>query len=552
MDDCTLYATSQSTAVAMLRYYTREASQVPYVSLKKCGITNISELLSAFTQLPNMLSLDLSDNNIISLPQGTDLAACMPQLRSLDLSNNPLELSESVLITLQHLRELRVLRLSLPSNSRVNVWIAESLPQLQILNGVKVHRSNVVKGNLVTLPNIKMERYVCSEETPCDDGNSKRMILQNPSVIKEKNLILNTLKLIDYSTKLHKPSEETSTTTTREVSFLQQTEHPQLSLLSVLRIIQRMAWSKQRREEERRRQNLLYTQSEKSYPYHYYYETMIQYMFVFFGEQYSTSSDAEIVEHIMGFIRSLHYYVEVEKCIEAYVFLQILHNRIEESYWLFFESLSSMMSDLLEHIVSSDSLDLNLTVLQSDINREDKQNNSWIHHCAHHGFLSKEHVFRIVDALIPLSQRDSLLHIDLVEAVVNLLSVSDNNNNNNNDNNNIRLEGLQSTTVTAGCLLRCLCEVFVKHHERSIQPIVEAFYTIIDSSSNEEDSIGIINMAQLRDLLQCMGSPLAASSEFFMRVHISTNGPLEDAPITFSAVVEAVRYFVRGSPSFSE
>ncbi|KEG10902.1 hypothetical protein DQ04_03171060 [Trypanosoma grayi] len=615
-----------STSDIMLSNHRSATVNTPYVCLKGCGITRLDTLLSSFAQLRHMLSLDLSDNYISCLPFGDDLAACMPQLRSLDLSGNPLKLCHEVIESLRHLRELHSLRLSLPDAGAV-LWLSQSLPQLRVINGVEVVSSSgsgeigaaeAVDFSPVVPPagfserllgnwdvegtplniycrlrrSIRTLRWMhdaSSDEAEADKEkvyaafNAMQAAQHVSSIVPTapaphkaeqqlfKHLFLEAVKTTEMATcagsndpqrlkgllgttahvmqelygcytrlapPLGMPENQNQKTKfqkqLRNVTTMPETEsgfinmkQQRLSLLSLLSLVQKMVRRKQCRETELRR----------GIPWNgcCYYETMQRHMFFFFAEQYPRATEVEISAHITEFTDTLHYYANVEKCVEAYVFAQVLDNKIEESYWSVFESLCTTISDVIKRVALPDFAERDVDrARDTQLGKYDRYEwqEMWLRHCAHHGFLSKEHVFCIIDTLIPETHRNTTLHIDLVETAASLIAAT------GKDNGK---DGYQGPIVSVGCLLCSLSRVFVKHHEHSIYPIVQAFHTVSDM-----ESAGIVTVGQLRDLLQLLDSPVAVTPNLFEQMQSAASGTLSDAPLTFSAVVEATRRLVRG------
>jgi len=100
-------------------------------------ITSYSELEEINTILPilsdfvNLQILDLSDNELKSLPLDLSSLTC---LHSLDITNNPFESLVEVASSLQTLPLLRSLSINLQTNEEVEL-ILTSLPKLELLNG---------------------------------------------------------------------------------------------------------------------------------------------------------------------------------------------------------------------------------------------------------------------------------------------------------------------------------------------------------------------------------------------------------------------------------
>ncbi|KAL0214318.1 hypothetical protein P9112_006502 [Eukaryota sp. TZLM1-RC] len=105
------------------------------VDLSNCDIKGVGPLTSLLGQFTSLTHLVLSNNHVSSLPE--DLSHCLPHLRTLDISYNPIENVHSVLPGLQSLPKLRHLFINLPDEEQEDEVIV-TLIYLRTFNNVQL------------------------------------------------------------------------------------------------------------------------------------------------------------------------------------------------------------------------------------------------------------------------------------------------------------------------------------------------------------------------------------------------------------------------------
>lgn len=107
------------------------------------NISNLEDVLPLLSKFQQLLSLNLDDNSITYIP-GEKLSQVVPNIRELNINQNPFESHEQVVTALKHLPHLISLFMSLYEEASVHLIIQE-LPNLQFLNGIEIQRAEIIR-----------------------------------------------------------------------------------------------------------------------------------------------------------------------------------------------------------------------------------------------------------------------------------------------------------------------------------------------------------------------------------------------------------------------
>eukprot|EP00347_Sterkiella_histriomuscorum_P011234 403373233 len=132
----------QNRRVQYLDVIFKQSVNCDDLDLSATNLSDLNEILPLLVKFPALLSLNLENNQLQEL--SNSLSPFIRHLKELNINNNPFNDINYVVNQLSALPNLISLYMSLFEEDIVHLVIT-SLPQLQFLNGIEIHRKEVLK-----------------------------------------------------------------------------------------------------------------------------------------------------------------------------------------------------------------------------------------------------------------------------------------------------------------------------------------------------------------------------------------------------------------------